>query len=339
MSSPTVTTASDRAPATDHLVIDGVSVELRRQGRVLPLLRDVSVDVGRGHVFGLIGESGSGKTMTCRSVVGALPSGSVVTTGEVRIGRSVLQRARGAVSRRGPLRVGMVFADPHASLDPLQRVGNQVAEMVRVHQHLRGAAAKQEVLRLFADVRLPDPERIYRQYSFQLSGGMAQRVMIACVLAAKPHFLLADEPTSALDSTLQLEVLELLARLVRDEGIGILLTTHDMAVVAGACDHIAVMYAGRIVESGPADKVLGAPQHPYTRLLLRARPRGTRTTRLVAIPGEAPVLSDLPGGCSFAPRCPWAQDVCSEEEPPLALCGEVVVACRFAGHLTSLPDD
>lgn len=324
--------------AADSLVINHLSVELKRKDKPILLLSDVSFEVEPGSVFGLIGESGSGKTMTCRAIAGALPPDASIGTGEVTIGDTAIRRAKGAVGRQRPLRVGMVFADPHASLDPLQRVGDQVAEMLRVHQRMRGAVAKQEVLRLFEEVHLPDPERTMRQYPFQLSGGMAQRAMIASVLAGKPQFLLADEPTSALDSTLQLEVLDLLARLVRIEGIGILLTTHDMAVVAGACDRIAVMYAGKIVEMGPAEEVLNNPGHPYTRLLLRARPRGNRSTRLIAIAGEPPVPGDTRHPCSFVPRCPWAEDLCRDQEPSLDPTNQVAVACHFAGNLRELPE-
>jgi oligopeptide/dipeptide ABC transporter ATP-binding protein len=329
---------ADRPVTAEHLVIDDLSVELTRKGKTLQLLRSVSLDVAQGRVFGLIGESGSGKTMTCRAVVGGLPAGAVVSTGEISIGRSIVRRARGRVDREAALRAAMVFADPHASLDPLQRVGDQVGEMLHVHQGLRGRAAKREVIRLLAEVRLPDPEHVYRQYPFQLSGGMAQRAMIATVLGAKPDFLLADEPTSALDSTIQQDILDLLLRLVREEGVGILLTTHDMSVVANTCDEIAVMYAGKIIEAGPSADVLGDPQHPYTRMLMRARPRGTRTHRLAAIPGEPPVPGEPLPACAVQPRCPWAEDVCVDVEPPLVAHGASVALCHFAGRLTELPE-
>ena len=315
------------------LVVEDLEVEATRRKRRIPLLRGVSFELERGTVLGLIGESGSGKTMTCRSVVGALPHGVAITAGRVRADGSVLRSADGKAPQRGAARVGMVFADPHASLDPLQRVGRQVAESLYVHQGLRGAAAKREVHRLLEEVLLPDPERIARQYPFQLSGGMAQRAMIAVVLSTKPQFLLADEPTSALDATVQLEILDLLVRLVEVEGVGILLTTHDMAVVRRACQRIGVMYAGKIVEIGNAADVLGRPQHPYTRLLLAARPRGTSAARLTAIPGEPPVPGEPQPPCAFAPRCPYATALCHEQEPALAPHAGSLAACHFAGHL------
>lgn len=319
--------------ADERLLIANLTVQLARKDGPVELLHAVSLDLRRGTVLGLIGESGSGKTMTCRAVVGALPHGAAITDGEVRVGHAVLRRAQGKIDKMAPVPVAMVFADPHASLDPLQRVGAQIAEMAHVHQRLRPRAARKEALRLLAQVLLPDPERTYSLFPFQLSGGMAQRAMIASVLAAKPHFLLADEPTSALDATVQLEILDLLARIVREENVGILLTTHDMAVASRTCDRIAVMYAGKIVEIGPARTVLAQPQHPYTRLLLQSRPRGSRATRLTAIPGEAPIPGEKRTPCPFAPRCPYAETICFEEEPLLVLRGEVASACHLVGRL------
>jgi oligopeptide/dipeptide ABC transporter ATP-binding protein len=321
-------TVTSEALGTDRLAIDRLSVELRRPTGTVQLISDVSLEFERGSVLGLIGESGSGKTMTCRAIAGALPQSAAISAGEIRVGGSVLRRAGRRGDRQKTQKVGMIFADPHASLDPLQR-----SEMLRQHRNIRGGAARKEVLRLLTAVKLPDPERITGQFPFELSGGMAQRAMIASVIAAQPQFLLADEPTSALDSTVQLDILELLAGLVRTEGIGILLTTHDMAVVAAMCDRIGVMYAGKIAEIGPAPQVLDDPQHPYTRLLMRARPRGTKSERLTAIPGEAPAPGSLQGCCRFHPRCPWAQDVCRTSEPPLEKHGDVAAACHFAGRL------
>jgi oligopeptide/dipeptide ABC transporter ATP-binding protein len=331
-------TAAAVESAGERLIVENLSVALKRRERTIPLLSEVSLEVERGRVLGLIGESGSGKTMTCRSIVGALPHGAAIVSGEIRIGDSVLRSARVKVGRRRSFRVGMVFADPHASLDPLQRIGSQIVEMLRVHRRLRAEASKREALRLLEDVRLPDPERVYRQFPFELSGGMAQRAMIASILAGKPDFLLADEPTSALDSTVQFEILDLIKMLVQTESIGVLLTTHDMDVAGRTCESIGVMYAGRVAEIGPAQGILGDPQHPYSKLLLRARPRGTKESRLTAISGEPPAPGEITHGCPFAPRCPWAAAICRESTPPLVLHGDVMAACHFVGRLSELPE-
>jgi oligopeptide/dipeptide ABC transporter ATP-binding protein len=264
--------------------------------------------------------------MTCRAVVGALPYSASITGGRIRIGSHSTEAERQA-------RVAMVFADPHSSLDPLQRVRNQIAEVAHVRRGLRRREAAAEAMRLLEQVRLPDPERVARMFPFQLSGGMAQRVMIACVLAGQPQFVLADEPTSALDATVQLEIIDLLVGLARDQGVGILLTTHDVAVAARACDTIGVMYAGRLVELAPASELLNAPQHPYTRMLLMARPRGTRTERLAAIAGEPPVPGEVATACPFAPRCPYAQPLCAEQVPALLARGRTLSACHFVESL------
>jgi oligopeptide/dipeptide ABC transporter ATP-binding protein len=286
---------------------------------------DVSFDVRPGQIMGLIGESGSGKTMSCRAIAGALPRGISIASGSVDIGATTLRAPGRSPDRMIARRVGMVFADPHASLDPLQRIGDQISEVGRVSRGLTKDGAREQTMRLLGQVSLPDPERVYRLFPFELSGGMAQRAMIASVLAGGPDFILADEPTSALDATVQLEIIDLLVDLTQEESVGILLTTHDIAVAARACATIGVMYAGKLVEHGATTQVLQSPRHPYTALLMRARPRGRRTTRLEAIPGEPPVPGTVQTACPFAPRCPRAQPVCATEEPKLV----DGVACHF----------
>jgi oligopeptide/dipeptide ABC transporter ATP-binding protein len=318
---------------SERLVVDNLTVELTH--RHVPLVQNVSFGVERGEILAIIGESGSGKTMTCRAIVGALPNGIEISGGEVRIGEIILRRANGRPTRTRTPPVAMVFADPHASLDPLQRVGPQIAEVARVHQHLGRRQSRETALGLLQQVLMPAPERTYRLFPFEVSGGMAQRAMIACGLAARPHFILADEPTSALDATIQLEILDLLSALARDSEVGMVITTHDIAVAARIATTICVVYAGKVVEMGPAQAVLRAPEHPYTRLLLRARPRGTRAHRLTAIPGEPPSPGEVPSGCPFAPRCPHVGEICWESEPQLAeQRSGGAAACHFAGQLT-----
>lgn len=328
-------TAPAAAGQEDLLVVEGLELELPRRGAgPLQLLRGVDLAVGSGEILGVIGESGSGKTMTCRVVVGAAPEQAVVTDGRVTLEGGVLRESGPVRRMRSDPRIGMVFADPHASLDPLQRVGPHIAEVARLRAGLEREAAQARAIELLERVSIPRPQQTARLYPFELSGGMAQRAMIAAALAGRPTVILADEPTSALDATVQVEVLELLRELADSERVGILLTTHDMAVVARACDRIAVMYAGRVVEHGTAERVLGDPQHPYTKLLLEARPRGRRGTPLPAIPGEPPLPGDWQPPCSFAPRCPYAQDACRERQPPLEATRDGGAAlCHFVGKL------
>jgi peptide/nickel transport system ATP-binding protein len=310
--------------AVGSLQVDNLSVTHRRTGA--ELVRSVSLAVAPGEIVGLIGESGSGKTMFCRAIVGALPHGLAISAGSIRL-TTPTQKRRGAMS------IGMVFADPHASLDPLQKVGHQISEMARVHGALRPRDARKRTLELLQAVAINAPARVYDLYPFEISGGMAQRAMIASVLAANPQFLLADEPTSALDATVQLEILDLLRDLASEQKVGIVLTTHDIAVAGRICNSIGVMYAGRIVEAGRADDVLTRPEHPYTQLLLHARPRGTRAERLAAIPGEPPAPGDITQGCRFVSRCPRAAAICEEIDPALAARAGAATAsaCHFPG--------
>jgi len=234
---------------TAALRITGLTVAGERE-----LLRGVELELPAGGALGLVGESGSGKSLTCRAVMGLLPRG--------------LRRTGGTIETRG--RVAMVFQDPLAALDPLMRAGHQVAEVVRRHDRVGRAAARQRVFELFADVALPDPQRIFRAYPHELSGGQRQRVLIALALATRPAVLLCDEPTTALDVTVQREILALLARLRRDLGLAMVFVSHDLAVVTGLCEHLAVLADGRVVEAGPTSALITAPRHPATRRLLDA---------------------------------------------------------------------
>lgn len=318
------TVVESSAAARRRLQIDDVVVELAVPAGSVEVVRGVSLTVRQGQIVGLIGESGSGKTMTCRAVTGALPPNARITRGTVDVAGPA-----GAEEDGRGFQVGMVFADPHVSLDPLQRVGPQIAEMARVHCGASRADARAEALRRLADVHISDPERVNRAFPFELSGGMAQRAMIASVLAGRPAFILADEPTSALDATIQIEVLDLLLGITREQGVGMLLTTHDMVVASRICHEIGVMYAGKLVEYGAADAVLRNPRHPYTQMLLDARPRPTKDRRLAAIPGEPPALGEMPSGCPFAPRCPRARKDCLRTMPPLEGDQGQLAACLY----------
>ncbi|GAB3972122.1 ABC transporter ATP-binding protein [Actinoallomurus acanthiterrae] len=292
----------------------------------------VSLRVDRGRIVALVGESGSGKSVTARTIMRMVPEPGRITGGTVRFeGRDLLTlREREMRSIRGQ-RIAMAFQDPHASLNPVATVGAQVAEALIVHgtPHRK---AREHAVELLALVGIPDAERRAGEYPHQFSGGMRQRVVIAMALAHEPALLVADEPTTALDVTVQAQILRLLAELRDRIGVAVLLITHDMGVVAELCDELAVMYGGRIVETGTVADVFAAPAHPYTRDLLRAMPRldDVAGRRLFAIPGQPPDPATLPQGCAFHPRCARAEDTCRTTRPALtSLDGGREAACWF----------
>jgi peptide/nickel transport system ATP-binding protein len=276
----------------------------------------VSFEMRRGEILALAGESGSGKTVTALSLLRLVPPPGRIVAGSVRLeGRDLaaldereLRRVRGA-------RVGFVFQEPMSALNPAFTVGDQVAEALEVHGLAKGAAAKARAVELLDAVRIPDAGRRARDYPHQLSGGMRQRVLIAAAIACRPPLVIADEPTTALDATIQAEILDLFLAMREERGMSLLLITHDLGIAAGVADRVAIMYAGRIVETGPARDVLASPRHPYTRGLLASRPGPVPGTRLDAIPGAAPDPARLPPGCAFAPRCGDRFDACDASRP------------------------
>jgi len=298
---------------------------------------NVSLTVAVGETLALVGESGSGKSVTALSVMRLLPrrSGRIAAGRILLDGIDLASLPNEAMRRLRGSAIGMVFQEPMTSLNPLLRVGEQVAEPLRIHRGLARAAAQQAAVAMLAAVGLPEPERQAGRYPHELSGGMRQRVMIAVALACHPRLLIADEPTTALDVTIQAQILELLRTLQRDLGMGMLFITHNLGIVAGLAHRMAVMYAGRVVEHGSVAEVFARPRHPYTRGLLACQPRlgeahGLRAAgiSLPAIPGSVPGLRALPPGCSFAPRCPLAIEACRADIPPLCLVGpEHEAAC------------
>lgn len=283
---------------------------------VLQAVTAVSLQVRAGEVLGLVGESGSGKSVTCRSILGLVPTPPAeIRRGEIRFrGRDLLQMSPAELRAVRGAQIGMIFQDPMSALNPVLRIGDQIAEAMLVHRVCSRAEARRRAVDLLRGVGIPAPERRARQFPHNLSGGMRQRVMIAMALACNPALILADEPTTALDVTVQDQILKLLLSLKDQTGAGLLLVTHDLAVVAQTCDRVAVMYAGRIVEQGPTTEVLSSPRHPYTRGLLNSVPAVERDVgSLTPIPGSLPDLVSPPAGCLFAPRCPKAQDVCRRE--------------------------
>ncbi len=302
------------------------------------ILQDVNLRMEAGRTLALVGESGCGKSMTALALIGLLPEGgrfsggSVLLKGEdlVRLDEPGWRRIRGR-------RIGMIFQDPSAALDPLMTVGGQIAEALALRGVTGRRALREAAREMLAHVGIPDPDQRLDQYPYELSGGMAQRAMIAVALAARPQLLIADEPTTALDVTIQGQILTLMEDLQEETSTGILLITHDMGVVAESADRLAVMYAGSVVEAGKTDEVLAAPAHPYTQALLRSIPtlEAVRGSRLEVIEGVVPEPGALPPGCRFAPRCPHAVDACSSQVPRLSLVkDDHTAACLRIGEFT-----
>ncbi|MBV9358005.1 MAG: ABC transporter ATP-binding protein [Chloroflexi bacterium] len=283
-------------------------------------VHELTFSLDEGQRVGLIGESGSGKTLTALAVMGLLPA-TLSVSGQVRYrGRDLLALSEGELGRLRGDRLAMIFQEPATALNPVMAVGAQVAEPLRIHRRLGRRQAAAVARDLLARVQLPDPNAIAAAYPHQLSGGQRQRVMIAMAMACAPDLLIADEPTTALDVTVQAQILDLLRLLVADSGSTLLLITHDLAVVDTVCDSVLVLYGGRLVEQGSVADVFGVPRHPYTSALLEAIPRldADRTSRhLPAIPGTVPALGHFPPGCPFRNRCPRADGQCAVM-PPLA---------------------
>ena len=302
------------AASAPLLAIDGLRVEFDSPDGRLVAVRDAGLSIRPGEIVGLIGESGSGKTLTCRSVIRLVPWPGRIAAGQIEFGgRDVLAMNAKELRELRARDVGMIFQDPFSSLNPVWRIGEQVAETLRVNLGLGRTEARGRALKLLGDVGIPDPERRALSYPHEFSGGMRQRVMIALATASQPRLLLADEPTTALDVTTQAQILALLVRLSKEREIAVLLVSHDFGVIAEVCDRVAVMYGGHIVESGPIEAIYNHTQHPYTRALLESVPQlesAGRATRKSVIPGTPPEPTESMPGCVFKPRCRYAQPGC-----------------------------
>ncbi|MBK5926360.1 ABC transporter ATP-binding protein [Rhodobaculum claviforme] len=304
--------------SNDVLTVEGLRVRFR--GQPVDLIDGVSLSIPAGRTLCVVGESGCGKSVTSLAVMGLLPRRSAtVTAGRIRFrGQDLLGLPEAALADLRGNSMAMIFQEPMTSLNPVFTVGEQVAEAVRRHTGCSAAAARDRALEMFRRVRMPAAEKRLDEYPHQLSGGMRQRVMIAMALANRPALLIADEPTTALDVTIQAQILELMRELQRDIGTALLMITHDLGVVAEIADDVAVMYAGRVVESGPVAQIFNAPQHPYTLGLMGSMPAiAGRAGRLLTIPGAVPVPEAMPPGCRFASRCPFAIPACDAQVPPL----------------------
>lgn len=309
-----------------------VNIQFNLRGKVLHAIRGIDLDLYQGEVLAIVGESGSGKSVFTKSFMGLLDANGSITSGTI----DYYGMADGKPLRLSDIRtekdwlrvrgreIAMVMQDPMTSLNPLKTIGAQIMEAVALHQGLKGAAAKEKTLEYLRDVGISDPEKRFKQYPHEFSGGMRQRVMIAMGLICHPKLLIADEPTTALDVTIQAQILELMKELQKKTHMGIIFITHNLGVVAEICDKVSVMYAGKIVEQGPVDDIFYKPGHPYTVGLLRSMPRVDAESyeRLIPIEGTPVDMLNPPEGCPFAPRCEHAMKICLQKMPPYVELGE-----------------
>ena len=317
-----VTQAATREISGPLLELTDVKTHFRTPRGLVRAVDGVSFTLDRGKALGIVGESGSGKTILSRSIMGLLPTKGTDRHGSIKfagteIGDKNRKQMRGIWGKE----MAMIFQDPMTSLNPLMKIGDQIAEPLKIHLGMSKDDAMATARRLLQDVRIPEPDRRLQQYPHEMSGGMRQRVMIAIAMACGPTALFADEPTTALDVTVQAQILDVIAEQRRDRNMSLVLVTHDLGVVAGHTDEIAVMYGGKLVEKAPTRRLFAAMKMPYTEGLLASIPKLEQVshTRLNVIPGRPPDLVNPPKGCRFAPRCPYVSHKCLEEEPPLTV--------------------
>jgi peptide/nickel transport system ATP-binding protein len=315
------------------LEVHDLRVRFRTRDGLVRAVDGASFEVDRRETLGVVGESGSGKSVSALTVMGLTRSPNATIEGRILLdGVDLLGLPAEELRRIRGKRIGMIFQDPMSSLHPLYKVGWQIVEAIRAHEDVSGKVARRRALDALKEVGIPSAAERMDSYPHELSGGMRQRVMIAMALVLDPDVLIADEPTTALDVTVQAQILDLIDELQDERGTGVVLITHDLGVVAETADQVAVMYAGRIVEDGPLETILVAPEHPYTWGLLESVPRldSPRSERLRPISGRPPSLIHVPSGCSFHPRCPHAFEVCPRVEPPLVVSSsEHEVACHL----------
>ncbi|MFV1961525.1 MAG: ABC transporter ATP-binding protein [Acidimicrobiia bacterium] len=302
----------------------------------------ISFSMGEGERLGVVGESGSGKSVTAASIMGLVEPPGAIVGGEILFrGRDLTQLPEREMQTIRGREIAIIFQDPMTALDPVFNIGNQMTETLRIHRKMNKKEARTVAIDTLADVHIPSPEKRFKDYPHQFSGGMRQRVVIAMALLCDPTLLIADEPTTALDVTSQAQVMDLMLGLADDRGTAVMLITHDLGVVAGFCENVQVMYAGEIIERGPAAPLYANPEHPYTRGLLESVPRLDEETQaqLHSIRGAAPSTMTPPKGCRFWPRCDYATDKCVSERPE-PCSGEAAkeCACHFAGRLRTRPE-
>ena len=322
---------------TPLLEVRHLRVEFPTRRGTLLALDDVSFDIAPGEILGVVGESGAGKSLTGAAIIGLLDPPGRVAGGEIRLaGQRIDNLGTDAMRKIRGRRIGAIFQDPLTSLNPLYTVGQQLVETIQVHLQLGAAQARQRAIALLQETGIPAPEQRIDQYPHQFSGGMRQRVVIALALAAQPELIVADEPTTALDVSIQAQIISLLKKLTKEHGAAVMLITHDMGVIAEACDRVAVMYAGRVVEIGPVADVIHRPAHPYTAGLMGAIPSMVvDRARLMQIDGAMPRLNAIPTGCAFNPRCPQVLARCTQDRPELMDAGSSRAACWLLAETCS----
>jgi oligopeptide/dipeptide ABC transporter ATP-binding protein len=309
--------------------VRGLRTEFQTPCGVIPAVKGVSFTLGRGETLGIVGESGCGKSVTALSIMRLVVPPGHIASGEVLFeGQDLLTKSEKAMQKIRGNRIAMIFQEPMTSLNPVHTIGRQVSEVIRLHRGVPRAQVHALTLEMLRKVGIPAPEQRWNHYPFQMSGGMRQRVMIAMALSCNPEVLIADEPTTALDVTIQAQILDLMRCLKEDLGMGVIMISHDLGVIAEMSQRVLVMYAGRVVEEAPVGPVFLDPLHPYTMGLLKSMPRlDTRRRRLSVIQGGVPEMASLPPGCHFHPRCEEALEQCREEEPPLTEVNGRKVAC------------
>jgi peptide/nickel transport system ATP-binding protein len=328
--------------ATAVVEVDGLTVSYRRRGRPLRVLTDVTFEIRPGEAYGLVGESGCGKTTAAMALMRYLPQNAVVESGAIRFGGEDMLTADAATLRRwrGD-RIAMVYQDPGTALNPSIRVGDQIAEVYTHHRAMGGREALDAAAHMLEAVHISDPARVLRRYPHELSGGQQQRIMFAMALATDPELLVLDEPTTGLDATVEAEVLDLVEQLRDQFSAAILFVSHNLGIVARVCERVGVLYAGRLIEQGRSREVFADPRHPYSLALLRCAPRlgmSKDSDRLDPIPGSLPPLGASLPGCVYAERCPIARDRCREEAPPLApFAGDHLARCFYADEVDAIP--
>lgn len=313
-------TRKNRVEKMEHLLqVEQLSVGFTNGEKSVRVIDDLSFSLEKGETLGIVGESGSGKSVTSLAIMGLLPVNTARVSGRVLLGGEDLLAlpARKMQDIRGN-KLSMIFQEPMTSLNPIKTCGEQIMEPMFLHQHIHKKEAKEKAIDLLRLCGIPDPEQRFHEYPHQMSGGMRQRVMIAMALACNPQLLIADEPTTALDVTIQAQILELMKDIKRRQSMSIIMITHDLGIVADFCDRVLIFYTGQVVESAPVKELFSTPLHPYTQGLIRALPKISEDVeRLEAIEGMVPDADEMPKGCHFHPRCPYAVERCRQEAPPL----------------------
>jgi oligopeptide/dipeptide ABC transporter ATP-binding protein len=307
------------------LRVEDLQTQFHTDAGLVKVVDGVNLELKKGEILGIVGESGCGKSVTSLSIMQLLPKGiGKVTSGSISLaGKDVLAMSKSDLRKMRGSQISMIFQEPMTSLNPVFKIGDQITEAIRFHMKLSKKEAKSYAVEMLTKVGISRPESVVNEYPHQLSGGMRQRVMIAIAMACEPKILIADEPTTALDVTIQAQILNLMRQLQQEKGTSIMLITHDLGVVAEMCDRVVVMYAGQVVEESDVKTLFKHPKHPYTKGLLASLPQLTsESDRLNSIPGQVPALDEMPSGCRFAPRCEFRMEVCEAENPDLLDVGQ-----------------